>query len=88
MALEKVGALWLKEKKDGRGYFSGMVGEMRVVAFENDYKEEEKHPDYLIYKSTDDETQTREPEKTQPVKPSFTKGGKRPFKVGFNRKGA
>jgi uncharacterized protein (DUF736 family) len=38
----KIGALWLKETKDGKKYFSGVLedlrGEIRIAIFKNDGK--------------------------------------------------
>ena len=52
---ESIGALWLNESKDGKKYFSGIVtigGDThKIVVFKNNYKEEDKHPDYKIYPS-------------------------------------
>ncbi len=48
----KIGALWLKESKDGKKYFSGVLedlrGEIRIAVFKNDRKEKENQPDYQI----------------------------------------
>lgn len=48
----KIGALWLKETKDGKKYMSGVLedmrGEIRIAVFRNDRKEKENHPDYQI----------------------------------------
>ncbi len=48
----KIGALWLKETKDGKKYFSGVLedmrGEIRIAIFKNDRKEKENQPDYQI----------------------------------------
>lgn len=48
----KIGALWLKETKDGKKYFSGVLedlrGEIRIAVFKNDRKEKENQPDYQI----------------------------------------
>lgn len=52
---DNVGALWAKTAANGAEYFTGNVKigdvEQKVVIFENGYKETEKHPDYIIYKS-------------------------------------
>lgn len=49
----KIGALWLREDKDGKKYFGGKleVGnqEIDVVVFKNGFKTEDKHPDYVVY---------------------------------------
>ena len=53
--LRKIGALWLRTAKNsGDKYMSGIVdmdgdNSIRVVVFKNGYKEETKHPDYVIY---------------------------------------
>lgn len=53
--LRKVGALWLRTAKNsGDKYMSGVVdldgdNSLRIVVFKNGYKEETKHPDYVIY---------------------------------------
>ena len=48
----KIGALWLKETKDGKKYFSGVLedlrGEIRIAIFKNDRKEKDNQPDYQI----------------------------------------
>jgi len=53
MALLKIGALWKAVAKDGKKkYLSGVIDyprSMRILIFVNDYKKDEKHPDYVIY---------------------------------------
>jgi hypothetical protein len=46
--LNKLGALWEKEGKNGK-YFSGTVSGKPVVIFSNSYKENEKQPDWIVY---------------------------------------
>ena len=50
------GALWLNVSKTGTKYMSGSVEidgvKTKIVVFKNNYKEEEKHPDYRIFLST------------------------------------
>jgi len=48
---DQLGALWLNESKAGKKYMSGIIGGQKVVVFKNGYKEEDKHPDYIVYKS-------------------------------------
>lgn len=51
--MTKVGALWTGEGKNGK-FLSGRIklgegeDEIRILVFKNDYKQEEKHPDYVI----------------------------------------
>ena len=49
---DKIGALWLKTSAKGAKFMSGEINGVPVVIFKNTFKEEEKHPDYLVYKST------------------------------------
>jgi hypothetical protein len=46
----KAGGLWLHTDKDGSKYFSGSLGNVRVVIFKNYFKEEgSNEPDYNMY---------------------------------------
>ena len=45
---DKIGSLWVNKEK---GYMSGTINEERVVIFKNGFKTEDKHPDYIVYKS-------------------------------------
>lgn len=53
MAMTKLGALW--KNKNGKDMFSGSIEidgkKTPLVVFPNGYKEEPKHPDYIIYLS-------------------------------------
>jgi len=57
---KSIGALWLRESKDGKKYMSGQleIGERKLplVIFKNGFKKSDKHPDYMIYKSEKVET--------------------------------
>lgn len=45
----KLGALW-KGKEGSKAVLSGSVNsDTRIVILKNEYKQEEKHPDYLIF---------------------------------------
>ena len=46
--LEKVGALWLKDGRNGK-FMSGEVNGRSVVIFKNSFKDADKHPDYIVY---------------------------------------
>lgn len=49
---KSIGALWKKQSKKG-DYFTGQIEldgkKVSIVAFTNDYKKEEKHPDFKIF---------------------------------------
>lgn len=52
---ENIGALWLKESRNGNKFMSGVVEidgvKHDIVVFKNNYKKEDKHPDYRIFPS-------------------------------------
>lgn len=66
MADKSIGALWLNESKAGKKYMSGSIEidgvKHKVVVFKNDYKEEDKHPDYKVYPSTPRDGQDQKPD--------------------------
>lgn len=45
----QLGGLWINESKKGEKYMVGYLGNLRLLVFKNQYKEEEKHPDYIMY---------------------------------------
>jgi uncharacterized protein (DUF736 family) len=49
---DKIGALWENKTSKGQEYFSGQIewkGEkIKIVAFKNNYKKEDRHPDWNI----------------------------------------
>lgn len=47
--LVKIAALWLNEGKDGKKFMAGYLGDAKLLVFRNNYKEEDKHPDYIVY---------------------------------------
>lgn len=53
MADDSMGALWIKDGKNGK-YMSGVVEidgvKHNIVVFKNNYKERENQPDYRILK--------------------------------------
>lgn len=46
--LIQITGLWLNEDKNGNPYFTGYMGNAKLLIFKNQYKEEEKHPDYIM----------------------------------------
>lgn len=48
--LVKIGALW-KAKEDSKAALTGKLGDANLIIFKNGYKEESKHPDYIVYVS-------------------------------------
>lgn len=59
----KLGALWLKESKQGKKFMTGIIEndslphiqKIPVVVFKNEKKQSDKSPDYLIFLSEDRE---------------------------------
>lgn len=54
--LNRIGALWLSKNRTRQGdrYMSGRLQlddntEIKLLVFKNGYKEEDRHPDYIIY---------------------------------------
>lgn len=45
----QLGGLWINESKKGEKYMVGYLGNLRLLIFKNQYKKEEKHPDYIMY---------------------------------------
>lgn len=42
-------ALWENTSKSGAVYMTGTLGRNRIVAFKNNRKEKDSHPDWLVY---------------------------------------
>jgi hypothetical protein len=66
-SLNRVGALWLSEDKNGKKFFSGKISlddnsdPVSVLVFRNTYKKKDNQPDYIIYMpETNDESAERE----------------------------
>lgn len=59
MQLNRVGALWVHVGRNGK-FMSGIIElaegqQIRLMVFKNGFKEQAKHPDYVIYeKGVDD----------------------------------
>ena len=47
--MEKIGALWVNQDRNGNDYMTGIIGGKKVIIFSNKYKKESKHPDWLVY---------------------------------------
>ena len=45
----KITGLWKGKDKNGSTFMSGTMGGVKVLIFANKYKEEDKHPDYIMY---------------------------------------
>jgi uncharacterized protein (DUF736 family) len=62
----KIGALWMKQTKDGKKYLSGVLqdlsGDIRIAVFPNDRKQKDNEPDYQILLSEQKKEQQRKPD--------------------------
>lgn len=45
----QLGGLWANRTKDGEIYFSGYLGNAKLLIFKNKFKTEDKHPHYVAY---------------------------------------
>ena len=45
----QLGGLWINESKSGNKYMSGYLGNAKLMIFKNNFKSEDKHPDYVMY---------------------------------------
>lgn len=56
--LKNTGGLWLQVSKNDEEYFTGKIGEQKILIFKNKQKKSDKHPDYLVYAEQVTEKQT------------------------------
>ena len=69
--LTKIGALWIKSGNNGK-FMSGTLSLddenpnmiVKVLVFKNGYKEEAKHPDYVVYVPAEEIEKASNPEIT------------------------
>ena len=47
--MQRLVSLWKNTSKNGKVYYTGKLGNVGLVAFENDNKTNEKKPDLTIY---------------------------------------
>jgi len=45
---KKQAGLWIKKTKNGENMMTGSIGNETMMIFKNNFKTEEKHPDYII----------------------------------------
>ena len=65
----RVGGLWRNQTKDGKVYLSGTIGGLRVLIFENGYKDDsENAPDYILNVA---QAKQKDGGKKQPSTPSL-----------------
>lgn len=47
-AMVSLGGLWLNRDKNGKLYFSGYLGNAKLMIFKNERKEKDNQPDYYM----------------------------------------
>jgi uncharacterized protein (DUF736 family) len=45
----EIGGLWENETRDGETYYSGSLGQAKLLVFRNKNKKSSKHPDFNIF---------------------------------------
>lgn len=58
---ESIGAIWKRKTKNGKEYLYISLNDEIYTAWKNDYKKENKHPDYKIYPQQPRPQSTEEP---------------------------
>jgi len=56
----RVGGLYRNTSKDGKTYLTGYLN-LRLIAFENQYKRGDKDPDYILYVKPHQPRETDQP---------------------------
>lgn len=69
--LTKIGAFWLRDAKNGSKYMSGKIeqalpADAVLLVFKNNYKKEDKHPDYEIFVKQVEQTENTVSSSTAP----------------------
>jgi hypothetical protein len=57
----KLTGLWENKTSDGKQFLAGNIGNARILIFQNDYKKEERHPDYYLFIDEKKEQEERAP---------------------------
>jgi len=57
--LEKTGALWQNLSEKGNVYFNMDLEGKRYVVLANNFKEEDKQPDFIVYERTNEEKKAK-----------------------------
>lgn len=60
--MQKLISIWKNKSKNGNIYYSGKLGEVNIIGFEN-VKENEKQPDIIFYVAEEKKKETPKQEK-------------------------
>ena len=71
--MQKIMSIWKNKSKNGNIYYSGKLGEVNIIGFEN-IKENEKQPDIIFYVA-DEKKQKNEKPVQKSDKDPFTEFG-------------
>lgn len=72
--LVEIMALWENQSESGETYFTGRMGNAKVIVFKNKYKTSDKHPSYRVYVQNPEKK-----EKTETPQSSFDENDSIPF---------
>ncbi|MBN2518812.1 MAG: hypothetical protein JXB14_08225 [Candidatus Altiarchaeota archaeon] len=61
--LERAGALWQNLSEKGNIYFNMDLEGQRYVVLANNFKEDEKQPDFIVYQRKKEETEAKKAKK-------------------------
>lgn len=60
--MQKIFSIWKNTSKNGNVYYTGKLGEVNIIGFEN-VKENEKQPDIIFYVADEKKKETPKKEK-------------------------
>lgn len=63
--MQKIFSIWKNKSKNGNVYYSGKLGDLQIIGFEN-IKENEKQPDIVFYVSDEKQEKKKEEPKSDP----------------------
>lgn len=64
--MQKIMSIWKNKSKNGKTYYSGKLGEVNIIGFEN-IKENEKQPDIIFYVADEKKKETPKKEEKASV---------------------
>jgi hypothetical protein len=65
----QIAAFWKKQSKNNRVYYTGKMGNGRLLLFQNQNKKAENHPDLLLYVAQDNSSVQKEDQERQQTQP-------------------
>lgn len=62
----QISGLWLNESKGGEKYFTGYMGNAKILIFKNKFKEADNQPDYILYVAPKPKPEDQDSQDTTP----------------------